>query len=40
LLYRDWRKDTFVPFMYDWSGLYQQGVIDGKEWRDNRWKIF
>lgn len=29
----------FAPFSYDWSGLYQQGVIDGLEWKVNRFRL-
>jgi inner membrane protein len=28
--------DTFIPFFYDWGGLYDHGIIDGSEWRINR----
>jgi inner membrane protein len=27
----------FMPWFYDWGGLYDSGIIDGKEWRENRW---
>lgn len=30
----------WYPFFYDWQGLYQSGVIDAKEWKDNRLKFF
>jgi inner membrane protein len=30
----------WYPFFYDWAGLYQSGVIDAKEWKDNRLKFF
>lgn len=26
----------FIPFFYDWGGMYEQGIIDGSEWRANR----
>ena len=29
----------FVPFFYDWSGLYQKGVIDALEWKVNRFRL-
>ncbi|PSW10328.1 metal-dependent hydrolase [Photobacterium rosenbergii] len=29
----------FAPFFYDWGGLYQQGVIDGLEWKTNRFRF-
>ena len=29
----------FAPFFYDWGGLYQQGVIDGFEWKKNRFRL-
>ena len=33
-------NSTWYPFFYDWAGLYQSGVIDAKEWKDNRLKFF
>lgn len=34
------RPDSgFMPYFYDWSGYYQQGLIDGKEWKDNRFRF-
>jgi hypothetical protein len=32
-------KDQFIPFFYNWMGHYQDGLIDGKEWKDNRLKF-
>jgi inner membrane protein len=29
----------FAPFFYDWSGLYQQGLIDAMEWKTNRFRF-
>ena len=29
----------FFPFFYDWSGLYNDGVIDGYEWKKVRFNI-
>lgn len=29
----------FVPFFYNWSKEYQEGVIDGSEWRENRFRL-
>jgi inner membrane protein len=26
----------FLPYFFNWEGLYEQGVIDGSEWRANR----
>ena len=31
---------NWYPFFYDWAGLYEQGLIDGKEWKDNRFRFF
>lgn len=31
---------SFLPFMYDWQKLYNEGIIDGYEWRENRFKFF
>ena len=30
----------WAPFFYDWAGYYESGVIDGYEWRVNRFRIF
>lgn len=30
----------WYPFFYDWHGLYQSGVVDAKEWKNNRFKFF
>lgn len=29
----------WYPFFYDWGGLYNDGLIDGKEWKDNRFRF-
>jgi inner membrane protein len=29
----------FIPFFYEWSQFYQRGLIDGIEWRNNRFNI-
>lgn len=29
----------FAPFLYDWGGYYQSGLIDGSEWRTNRFRL-
>ncbi len=30
----------FQPFFYPWWEYYEQGIIDGSEWKKNRLKIF
>ena len=30
----------FLPFFYDWPGLYHNGLIDGYEWKQNRFRWF
>lgn len=30
----------FLPFFYDWAGYYGDGLIDGAEWKKNRFKLF
>jgi len=30
----------WAPFFYDWAGLYGSGVVDGIEWRMNRFRFF
>lgn len=37
-----WSKHAhggFMPFFIDWGDLYEKGVIDGVEWRANRFNI-
>jgi inner membrane protein len=29
----------FIPFFYDWANLYQQGIIDAIEWKQNRFRL-
>lgn len=33
-------NSAWYPFFYDWKHLYETGVIDAKEWKDNRLKFF
>lgn len=30
----------FAPFFYDWGDFYQRGLIDGHEWKQNRFRYF
>ena len=32
-------ENGFAPFFYDWAGMYETGVIDGYEWKQNRFKF-
>ena len=32
--------NDWYPFFYDWAGLYEEGLVDGKEWKDNRFRFF
>lgn len=29
----------FVPFFFDWPGYYNEGLMDGYEWKQNRFKF-
>lgn len=29
----------FIPFFYQWGVMYEKGIIDGHEWRANRFNI-
>nr|WP_257784184.1 hypothetical protein [Vibrio scophthalmi] len=29
----------FAPFFYDWSGMYDKGLIDALEWKTNRFRL-
>lgn len=33
-------NNGWMPFFYDWMGLYNEGVISGHEWRTNRFRFF
>ncbi|MDD2767187.1 MAG: hypothetical protein PHT19_00545 [Methylococcus sp.] len=30
--------NRFTPFVFDWGGYYEQGLIDGREWKENRFR--
>lgn len=30
----------FTPFFYDWVGMYEAGIVDAKEWKENRFRFF
>lgn len=32
-------KAKALPIFYDWDGLYNQGVINGLEWKTNRFRL-
>ena len=32
-------NSEFMPFFYHWGELYQDGIIDGSEWKANRFKL-
>ena len=29
----------FIPFFYDWKKEYDSGIVDGAEWKENRFKF-
>jgi inner membrane protein len=31
--------DGFIPFFYHWGDFYERGLIDGLEWRNNRFNM-
>jgi inner membrane protein len=33
-------ENKFVPYMYDWEKLYEEGIIDAKEWKEHRFDYF
>jgi inner membrane protein len=37
-LTQHWDASHYSPFFWDWADYYQQGLIDGKEWKDNRFR--
>jgi inner membrane protein len=32
--------NDWYPFFYNWGGLYEQGIVDGAEWKANRFRFF
>lgn len=30
----------FLPFFYDWAAYFESGLVDGLEWKTNRFRIF
>jgi inner membrane protein len=34
------KENGFIPFFYDWKGYYEDGLIDGAEWKKNRFNFF
>jgi inner membrane protein len=34
------KLDEFLPFFYQWGDYYRSGLIDGAEWKTNRFKWF
>jgi inner membrane protein len=33
-------SSDWYPFFYNWAGLYDQGIVDGSEWKTNRFRFF
>lgn len=29
----------FIPFFYEWGGFFERGLVDGLEWRNNRFNM-
>jgi len=40
VVYHTKATGSFTPFFINWSGLYDQGIIDASEWRFHRLNIF
>ncbi len=40
MLFKPHGGSSWHPFFYNWNGVYQSGVVDAKEWKDNRFKFF
>ncbi len=40
MLTRQWGHDDggYTPFFWDWADYYKTGLIDGKEWKENRFR--
>jgi inner membrane protein len=35
---RHWGGGDYSPFFWDWAEYYHSGLIDGKEWKDSRFR--
>ena len=33
-------SSEWFPFFYNWGGMYQEGIVDGAEWKANRFRFF
>lgn len=40
VVFKPHAASAWYPFFFDWGGLYQSGVVDAKEWKDNRLRFF
>ena len=40
IIYRTNFVSVFSPYFFPWSASYQEGFVDGYEWRVNRFKLF
>jgi inner membrane protein len=40
LSFRMHAQSGFYPFFFDWAGLYEQGLVDAYEWKQNRFRFF
>jgi inner membrane protein len=38
MLTRHWGGGEFSPFFFDWADYYNRGLIDGQEWKENRFR--
>lgn len=38
MLSRHWGGGEFSPFFFDWADYYKSGLIDAKEWKENRFR--
>jgi inner membrane protein len=34
------KENGFIPFFYNWKKFYDEGLIDGAEWKKNRFNFF
>lgn len=34
------RENGFIPFFFDWKKFYDEGLVDGAEWKKNRLNFF
>lgn len=38
IMTKQWGHGSFTPFFFDWAGYYNDGIVSGHEWKENRFR--